>query len=168
MTEVKAGRPHAERLRKDLDEVRAQLIETVKDVAPEEMDWAPRPDLKMKTIKQLLQEIGAMEQVTCHMAIHQEELDWGGAWEALDQPDMRSLLIALTGIRTATLAYLDGCTEETLQTPIPLTPDWQGYFGAPEVEPEELIRWIVRHEYYHLGQLITYQWQRGCDPDAQS
>jgi len=35
------------------------------------------------------------------------------------------------------------------------------------VEPEELLRWVVRHEYYHLGQMITYQWQRGKNPNEK-
>ena len=105
-----------------------------------------------------------MEKVTCHMASYQEELEWPAVWESLDKNDLTTLLADLANIRAETLAFLDACTEEQLQTPMPLTPEWQGYFHAPTVEPEVLLRWIVRHEYYHLGQLVTYQWQRGNLP----
>ena len=155
------GRPHGQRLRSDLAEIRAQLLQTVQTLTPDELDWSPRLDLNMKSFKQILQEIGTMEKVTCHMAQHHEELDWNVAWQSLDKNDSAELLAALTAIRAETLAFLDGCTEAQMQTPLPLTPEWQGYFHAPVVEPEELLRWIVRHEYYHLGQLVTYQWQRG-------
>ena len=163
---VNIGRPHARRLHGDLAEIRAQLQETVQALTPEELDWSPRPDLKMKSFKQILQEIGAMEKLTCHMAQHHEELDWNTVWQSLDKNDSTTLLSSLSAIRAETLAFLDAFTEEQMQTPIPLSPEWQGYFHAPTVEPEELLRWIVRHEYYHLGQLITYQWQRGSIPDA--
>jgi uncharacterized damage-inducible protein DinB len=168
MDNVTNGRPHAQRLRADLGEIRAELLETVKALTPDDLNWAPRPDQKMKSFKQILQEIGAMEKLTCHMAIHQEELDWSTVWQSLDKNDSEALLSDLTAIRTETLAYLDACTEEQLQTPIPLTSEWQGYFHAPVVEPEELMRWIVRHEYYHLGQLVIYQWQRGHNPTSDA
>ena len=155
-----SARPHAQRLQGDLDEIRAQLLEIVQALTPEELDWSPRPDLKMKSFKQQLQEIGTMEKLTAHMAQHQEVLDWNTVWQSLDKPDIAALLSDLAAIRAETLAYLDACTEERLQTPIPLDAEWQGYFHAPAVEPEELLRWIARHEYYHLGQLIAYQWQR--------
>jgi len=156
-----AGRPHAERLRSDLDEIRAELVKTVRGLAPDELDWSPRPDLKMRSFRQLLQEIGAMEQLTLHMARHGQEKDWEAAWNAIAGDDIGALLACLESVRAETLAYLDACTEETLQTPVALAPEWQGYFHAPAVEPEELMRWIARHEYYHLGQMVTYQWQRG-------
>ena len=161
---INTGRPHAKRLRGDMEEIRAELMQTVQTLTAEELNWSPRPDLNMKSFKQILQEIGAMEKVTFHMAQYQEELDWNGVWQSLDKSDSAALLAALSAIRAGTLAFLDACAEEQLQTPIPLTPEWQGYFHAPVVEPEELLRWIIRHEYYHLGQLVTYQWQRGNPP----
>jgi hypothetical protein len=33
-----------------------------------------------------------------------------------------------------------------------------------ELEPEEALRWIAMHEYYHLGQIITYRWSQGFSP----
>jgi uncharacterized damage-inducible protein DinB len=57
--------------------------------------------------------------------------------------------------------------EEQLQTPIPLPPMWYQYFGgATVIEPEELVRWIAKHEYYHLGQLYTYLFLRAAGSPA--
>ena len=158
---VNPGRPYAYRLRKDLDDVRNELLETLTSLTPDEFNWVPREGVEMKSFKQILQEIGTMEKLTLHMAQHGEELDWGTIQQSLDKNDLASLLEELMAIRAQTLSFLEVCTEEQLQTPIPLSPEWQGYLHAPVIEPEELIRWIVRHEYYHVGQLVIYGWQRG-------
>lgn len=164
MSTITTGRPHAARLRADLEEIRAELLQTVQGLGAEELDWSPKPDLQMKSFKQILQEIGTMEKLTCHMAVHHEVLDWGQVWEALETEDVATLLAGLAAIRAETTAFLETCTEEQLQTPVPLNAEWQGYFHAPAIEPEELFRWILRHEYYHLGQIVIYQWQRGSNP----
>jgi uncharacterized damage-inducible protein DinB len=162
------GRPHAARLRGDLEEIRKELTNTVKNLAPEDLGWSPNTEAKMRTFKDLLQEIGAMEAVTLQMAAHGEELDWMSVVQDLDKENVTDILAGLSEIRTKTVAYLESVSEENLQTPIPLNEEWQGYFNAPEVEPEELIRWILRHEYYHLGQMITYQWYRGHNPNRNA
>ena len=59
---------------------------------------------------------------------------------------------------------MNGVTEESLQTPTPLPESWKQYFPVADIEPEELIRWVCMHEYYHLGQIITYHWIRGDNP----
>lgn len=160
------GRPHAERLRSDLNGIRKELTETIKDLTPDDLNWMPNPDSKMRTIKDIIQEIGAMEAVTFHLAAYQTDLDWGTAMQTLDKDTVTDLLGVLSEIRGRTVAYLESVSEETLETPIPLNAEWQGYFNVSVIEPEELMRWLVRNEYYHLGQLITYQWQRGKNPNA--
>ena len=159
------GRPHAERLRFDLDEIRGELAGTIRELGPEAFDQAPGPD--MKTCKQLLQEIGTIEEVSRRWITQQEIADWGTVWQELDKPDAGALVSALEEIRAKTLDYLAGCTEEQLQTPIPLPPMWYQYFGgATVIEPEELVRWIAKHEYYHLGQLYTYLFLRAAGSPA--
>jgi uncharacterized damage-inducible protein DinB len=149
------GRPHAQRLRQDMEAIRGELIQTVQELGADAFHTAPRPE--MKTVQQQLQEIGAMEVLSRHLVTHGEVLDWEATWQSLDKDSVSATMIALTEIRAETLTYLDGCTEERIETPIPLPTAWQGYFdGATELEPEELLRWIVRHEYYHLGQLVVY------------
>jgi uncharacterized damage-inducible protein DinB len=71
---------------------------------------------------------------------------------------------ALDEIRADTLDYLKAASDEALTTPVGLPESWHQYFGGPVVEPEELVRWIGMHEYYHMGQLIAYRWIRGDNP----
>jgi uncharacterized damage-inducible protein DinB len=157
------GRPHAERLRYDLDEIRRELIAVVRKFPPEEMDGTPAPG--MKSCKALLLEIGAMEALNRRWVSHQEMLDWQAVWETLEGDSVEAVLAALDRVRAETLVYLDNVTEDQLQTPIPLPEVWRQFFdGAAQIEPEELLRWIIRHEYYHLGQLVTYRWMRGDSP----
>ena len=94
-----------------------------------------------------------------------EMLDWPQAEAAVGWTGNTAdeALAALGCVRERTLTYLTASTEESLQTPIPMPEAWHQYFG-PTVEPEELVRWIARHEYYHLGQIITYRWMRGDNP----
>jgi len=76
----------------------------------------------------------------------------------------QSALQVLERVRAQTLSYLNDCSEERIETPVPLLEAWHGYFGGPTVEPEEIIRWVARHEYYHLGQIIIYRWMLGDNP----
>nr|CAA9266267.1 hypothetical protein AVDCRST_MAG63-2749 [uncultured Armatimonadetes bacterium] len=161
------GRPHAQRLRHDLDEIRAELVQAVNELTPGGFDWAPRPD--MRSCKQLLQEVGAMEALSRRWVTHRELPDWEATSQALGGEDAPSTLSALEGVRSETLEYLDRCTEEQLETPIPIPEEWRQYFeGTSEIEPEELLRWVARHEYYHVGQLNTYGFLRAANGGLQS
>lgn len=154
------GTPHAARLQKGLAEVRKELIETVKDITDEEFGWAPREG--MKTYRALLQEIGTMEKLTNSWLTTGQILAWDmPAYVSGDS--VQAALADLDSIRFATNSYLESATEDKLQTPIAVPQDWQQYWG-PEMEPEEAFRWIVMHEYYHLGQIVSYRWIQGHDP----
>ena len=155
------GRPHGERLRWELSDIRSELTTEIGRIRPEEMDWAPGEG--MKSFRSLLQEIGAMEAVCRHYLTHGDMLVWEAVWNAAGWAGNEGAAAqeVLAGIRAETLAYLDRASEAQLQTPVPLPESWHGYFSAPAVEPEEMVRWIARHEYYHLGQIITYRWILG-------
>src|SRR5205823_4012264 len=135
----------------------------VAKLKPEEFDWSPKPELEMKTCKGLLQEIGTMEQLCIGWLVDQQMADWATAvsWSG---DTAESTIKDLDAIRAKTLGYLNGCTEEQLETPVPLPESWYQYFPDTVIEPEELLRWVCRHEYYHLGQLITYRWILGDNP----
>jgi uncharacterized damage-inducible protein DinB len=161
------GRPHRDRLLDELKGIRTELAQEVERLKPEEFDWAPRPD--MKTFAALLREIGAMEKLCVHWLTHQTVLDWKEAADALvwknGEPD--SAVEALERVREETRSYLNRCSEEQLETPVSLPEAWHVYWG-PTVEPEEMIRWVGRHEYYHLGQIISYRWILGDNPYKRS
>lgn len=157
------GRPHRDRLLNDLEQVRKELVGEVQRLKPEEMDWAPRPD--MKSCRALLLEITTMEKECVHWLSKGEMLDWKEIENSLTWPDNepRSALSALERVREETLAYLNDRTEAELESSIPVPEEWRQYLGAA-IEPEEIVRWVARHEYYHLGQLITYRWILGDNP----
>ncbi len=155
-----ASRAHKERLLFELNGTRKELIEESKRFKPEEFDWAPRPG--MKSCKGMLDEIARMEKVCVSYVTTQSRPEWDKA-VAFEGNDLQAYLSALEKVRVETTQYLNACTEEKLQTPIPMPEAWQTYFGKT-VEPEEMLRWVTRHEYYHLGQLITYRWILGDNP----
>jgi uncharacterized damage-inducible protein DinB len=164
-----AGRPHRDRLLKELNVIRAELAEEVQRIKPEELDWAPRPD--MKSSKALLLEIGWMETFYTSWLLRQMVVDWDPTADSpVDTPD--AVLEALRRVREETLCYLSACSEEQLETPVPLPdvcPAGEGpEYWEPPVEPAEVIRWISRHEYYHLGQIISYRWILGDNPYRRS
>src|SRR5687768_6473751 len=132
------GRPHKDRLLHDLDEIRTELAGEVRRIQPEELDWAPRPD--MNTFKALLLEIGAMEKVCVHWLAHQAMFDWKEAQDAIgsNEKDPGRVLEGLERVREETVGYLNACSEEKLQTPVPVPKEWEVYWGSAAIEPEEM------------------------------
>ena len=151
---------HKARLLKELQEIRDELVETARSIKPEEFDWQPRPD--MKSAKAMLQEIGAMEKVCVTVLAGGSKLEWEKAvqWSG---DDLNSILKDLESIRKETLRYLESLSDDDLHKPVEMPESWHQYTG-PRWEPEEMIRWIARHEYYHLGQLIYNRWLLGYNP----
>jgi len=160
------GTPHAARLIKELNETRAELTKEISELQPEDLPWAPKPD--MKTYAGLLQEIGTMEKLCIRWVTKTEMLSWVDEDKALEAAatDPASILQALEEIRAETLQSLSGTTDEALETQIDVAESWHQYMG-PKLEPEEFIRWVSRHEYYHLGQIISYRWIQGNNPYKQ-
>lgn len=155
------ARPHAERIRVDLDETRKELIEVASELTPEVLSRPPAPGVR--TPRELLQEIGTMEELSRSWVARQQMPDWGEVWNRLDADTPDALMAKLASVRAETLTYLSDCTETQLQTPIPLPDDWRQFFeNRTHIEPEELLRWIGKHEYYHLGQLYTYSFLRAA------
>ena len=155
------GRPYKDRLLYDLHEIRKELADEVAKLKPEEFNYAPEES--MKSCKALLQEIGSMEKICLTWVAGQQMLDWDTAvsWSG---DDANSIMADLASIRAETLAYIDSATEDSLQAGVPVPDEWKQYMPFESIEPEEMIRWVTRHEYYHLGQLITYRWILGDNP----
>jgi uncharacterized damage-inducible protein DinB len=154
-------RSRATRLKIELDAIREQLNEQIDAIPPDELGWKPKPD--MKSFQDLLLEIGAQERISLRWVRERETLEWSEAWDAIrrEGEETGSFREALARVRAETLGFLAEAEEERLQTPAPLPQEWRAAFGAEAIEPEELIREIARHEYYHLGQIIAYRRIRG-------
>ena len=155
------GRPYKDRLLYDLNEVRRELTEEVAKLKPEEFDYAPEES--MKSCKALLQEIGSMEKICLTWVARQQMLEWDTA-VAWSGQNADAIMTDLEAIRAETLDYLDSSSEDSLQAGVPVPDAWKQYMPFEAIEPEEMLRWVTRHEYYHLGQLITYRWILGDNP----
>jgi len=89
------------RLLFDISDVRKELTKEVQELKPEELDYVPREGVKMKSIRAILEEVGAMEAVSVHMITDGNELDWGEALStmAMANVDPQGALQALAPIR---------------------------------------------------------------------
>jgi len=149
-----------DRLKFDLARNREELIEVVGPI--EDLSYAPAAG--MKDYRAQLVEIGAMEAETIAF------LSTGQvpAWEDLDArvtgATTGELLESLAGLRAELFALIDGIGDDDLGEAVPVPADWASFVGDTTLEREELFRWLARHEYYHLGQIIAYRWIQGFNP----
>lgn len=161
-------RKHIERVQFELSQIRAELMEEASRIPPDKLDWAPAAG--MKPYRDLLLESAVMEMESLQLMREGGIPDWDTLWRTIadECPSLTTLLSKLTEIRVDTLNLLNGMGENGLQCALPSPQSWNEFFGGPTVEREELFRWIARHEYYHLGQIIAYHWIRGDDPYKRS
>lgn len=158
------SRSHAARLLFDLAEIREELNKEVGGIADDELDWTPAPG--MKSYRSLLAEIACVEAENLSL-IETGVADYKSTEAIVRDPSLGTarLLKELGELRAKTISYLERVSEEALQVTLNLPEDWYQFFGGEsQIEPEELIRWITRHEYYHLGQIITMRWIQGHNP----
>jgi hypothetical protein len=120
----------------------------------------------MKPYRDLLLVSAVMELESVRFMRELVVPDWDKLWSEVAQraTGLSSLLAGMAEIRVDTLRLLDELGEDGLHAQLDSPASWNEFFGASKVEPEELFRWIGRHEYYHLGQIIAYHWIRGDDP----
>lgn len=158
------ARPLRDRLMFNLESIRKELGEEVARFSAEEYDWVPAEG--MKPCKDQLTEIGTMETLCAGLLLGKGEQDWSTVWGAIAAraTSGAEAMKVLSEIRDATYGYLKRASDSDLLNPVALPESWHQYFGGPEVEPEELLRWVAMHEYYHMGQLIAYRWIRGDNP----
>ena len=151
----------AQRLCDELNLIRRELREEVGRLQPEQLDWSPQPG--MKSYRALLAEIADVESGCRAWAVSShDQSDW--AEQIKSASDADSLLQVLEEIRAQTLRYLQTCSEDELQETVTVPENSRQYAGGPMLAKEDVFRWIARHEYYHLGQIITYGWLRGDNP----
>jgi len=147
-------------LQTELADTREALKGYCKDIVTEEFVWEPRPG--MKSVKAQLEEVGIMEKIHTHLLNTGDVLKWQAAitWSG---EDVDSIFNDLDNIRKETNAYLESCSDEDFFTIRPMPEQLQAWWGK-EFAPEKMIRWILRHEYYHVGQITYNRWMLGHNP----
>ncbi len=143
-------------VREDLDEVIGHLSDKL-------LPWAPTTG--MRTVGGQLIEIAATEvQVLTWMResrqiTFQEAENFAGREATLD-----GLRAVLHDTRAQTLSYFDSLSESDLEKPVPFPDRWFESLRLPFAPRSEAFRSIAQHEWYHVGQLVSYLWSRGDDP----
>jgi uncharacterized damage-inducible protein DinB len=119
----------------------------------------------MRTVRGQLLEIANKEK---------EALKWirTGTWpdedpDAFDEPaaSLAEIQSVLGQLRADTYAYIDSLSEGELEQPVFPPQKWWEALGLTECPRSEVLRNIAVHEWYHTGQLVTYFWVRGDNPD---
>ena len=127
------------------------------------MDWAPAEGLR--TVAGQLVEIIAVE-VPLVPRLKQGKILTDPEIDAIigDQHSLENLLRGLVDVRQNTIEYLDSLTDEELSEEVPSGQAWFGTLWLPAMPRAEHFLNIAEHEFYHVGQLISYLWCRGDDP----
>lgn len=148
-------------LLRELSEVRKELIETASKIKLPEYDWHPRHD--MKSAKDLLVEICGGE-VWINTLMKGKLIQWDEAEAKVKSEDLQSILNELDNARKETIDFLNSKTDEELFNPIENLPQDIKDYWKGDIIPAEAIEFTLRHEYYHLGQLIYNRWLLGYNP----
>ncbi len=143
-----------------LSNVRGWLDTVLRRLTPESLEWSPAPG--MRTVAGQLVEIIAIEAPlvpylkTGHVLTEAEV-------EAIvgDAHNLNHLLQVLIAVRHNTLDYLKSLTQEELFEVVPSGEAWFGTLWLPAMPRAEHFLNIAEHEYYHVGQLISYLWYKG-------
>ena len=143
----------------DLTKVRNELESVLSTLPDDELNFAPAQG--MKTYRDLIREIGAMEYESLVLLGTGVAPQWEECEAHIDGGTKGELLAQLSSVRAKLLAWIE---QGDLAALVPLPVEWHPYYDGPEIVAEELIRWVTRHEYYHLGQIITYRWIQGSNP----
>ena len=143
-------------VRNDLEEVMGRLHEGDLPFAPSE---------GMRTIGGQLAEIAGTERQLLAWLRDGEIIPFEKANAFYERAgSLAGMRDALNEVRSETLSYLDSLSEEELETPTSMPKGWYESLGADAVPPSEVFRSLAQHEWYHVGQLVSYQWFRGDDP----
>jgi uncharacterized damage-inducible protein DinB len=147
-----------------LNYVRGWLDDVLPRLTDEVLPWAPGAG--MRTISGQLAEIITVEaQLVLMMRDGKELSDEEFAAIVEDPDDLETLKRVLTTVRASTLEYLKTLSEAELAEEV-ILPQWYGAYWPKPCPRGEHFRNVAEHEFYHVGQLISYLWAGGDDPYA--
>ena len=119
----------------------------------------------MRTVGGQLREIAGTERQLLALLERGEHLSGEVANDFGEQGNtLQGLKKALGDIRAETLNYLDSSSEEDLARFVSMPEGWFESLDQTEVPLAENFRSIAQHEWYHVGQLVSYLWSRGDNP----
>ena len=154
------ARPLRDRLKFDLTRNRSELLKAVTGI--EDLSYAPAEG--MKSYWHQLVEIGAMEAESTALLTTGKVPEWKELYGSVKGKTLGELLESLAAIRGELFDCLDSFSDSELDEPIQVPSEWEMFMGDTSLERQELFRWLARHEYYHLGQIVAFRWIKGFDP----
>lgn len=155
-------RPLSSRLIEELKLVRRELLDELHSLRDDQLPFAPSEGMKPYGV--LIQEIATMQAETAIILCEGRVPEYGDLKVECRRNSIADYIELLESDLARIVANIESADEAVLSSPLPLEISWASYFGSEQIEPEELIRWIARHEYYHLAQIVTYRWIQGHNP----
>jgi uncharacterized damage-inducible protein DinB len=127
------------------------------------IDWSPGPGVR--TIGGQLFEIAVVEHEAIAWLMEGRTVSDGEAEaEFGDIRSLENLKATLSSVRQATVKAIESLSDAQLDESIPLKKPWFAMPGLGSAPRAELFRGIALHEWYHVGQLMSYLWARGDNP----
>lgn len=157
------GFPLRDRLKARLALVRQDLEEVIERLSDADLDWAPTQG--MRTIGGQLVEIIGTEIMLLKWMRDAEKMSFKEAEAvAREAKSLAELHEILDSTRADTLEFIDSLSDEQLDAYAPFPSGWFESLGRGAVPRSEALRSIAQHEWYHVGQLVSYLWSRGDNP----
>ena len=143
--------------------VRADLDVVVGRLTQADMGFAPRDN--MRTVAGQLQEIAGTETQLQAWLIEGKQIPWEQANDFGSEGDsLEDMKRVLQVIRNRTLAYIDAISDQEAEEFVAMPKGWFEALGREAVPRSEVLRSLAQHEWYHVGQLVSYRWFQGDDP----
>jgi uncharacterized damage-inducible protein DinB len=142
--------------------VRADLDEAIGRLNDADLSWAPTEG--MRTLGGQLQEIAATERQVLLLLKEGPGSDFDSIFRECERETVAEFVELLRATRAETLALIASLSDEELETPRPMPKGWFEALGLERTPVSEVIRSIAQHEWYHVGQIVSYLWSRGDNP----
>ena len=143
--------------------VRQDLEGVLRRLRDSDLSWKPAEG--MPSIADLLLEIANKVK---EVPVWLQSGEWpDGDPDAFDveSATVEGIKSAFGALRTQTYAYIDSLSQADLDELVQCPQKWWEALRLTACPRSEVIRNIAAHEWYHTGQLITYLWIRGDNPN---
>jgi uncharacterized damage-inducible protein DinB len=150
-------------IRSSLSSTRTELAEIFPHISDDMLDWAPAEG--MRTIggqfaEIMGTEVSIVERLSGKPRRPYPEIEA----EFSDLNTVATNVAKLTEVRESTLELLRSLSEEQLSSFADVSDGTKAYMELDEIPVSEMFRYLIRHESYHTGQLVSYLWARGNNP----
>lgn len=145
-----------------LEIVRSDLNDVLKNLEGVDLDWAPGEG--MKSVSAQLQEIAGTERQQHAILNEQVDADHDQLFRDCHRTTLADYVVLLGEVRAETNEMIQHISDSELERMIPIKAEWFESLNCEMVPKAEIFRSMAAHEWYHVGQLVSYVWIRGISP----